>query len=451
MLEATRGNFLGSFAKDGAVTTVKILGHTGKSIVSVLETFAHDRMKAGITAPLSVQLLLRDRGVESPRRREIIAGAEKRVRYLAGKYSWLNVEVRHYSAIQTLRGTIIARVDGSKDALFSAYNWVLPNRACSQQENRQAVRTTAVEWSKTLHVRRGRPANEDVNLLNILENWFDYYWGPGIIHTIAFDFDDTLIDTFVDKIKAWIAGIDGSLETNPEWRDYFSSVFLNRFVSSPLERFDQFQELVDELAGKKEILGRILNTGSAPAAVEKYIDGVRSDVRKSFLFPPHMTEDQLRKHIRTKIFKGARAALLGLHQRGYALAVASLTDEERIETALKYADIPVIGTVVGRTEYRDRELSQHLREKIFLIRKIANLAGVPVNRVLYVGDHRMDEAAAKEVGAPFVQALMIDAITPSENLDTLRFNRYSQLASAVDKAEGRLRALETVPRIVKTY
>jgi phosphoglycolate phosphatase-like HAD superfamily hydrolase len=82
-----------------------------------------------------------------------------------------------------------------------------------------------------------------------------------------------------------------------------------------------------------------------------------------------------------------KAALDRLAWRGYSLALASLTDEERIEKTLKIANIACINTIVGRSEYKNRELSNYLAEKIYLIRKIANLAGIPASRVLYIGDH----------------------------------------------------------------
>jgi hypothetical protein len=203
----THFDFLGSFAKDESVRTIKILGHTGRSIVGVLDQFAAKRTKAGIHGAIQIQILLRDKGAESPRRREFIASAEKNVRSLNHKFEWIKVEIRHYSAIQTLRGTIVVHSDGTKNALFSAYQWVLPSRAPMTSDASRAVRTTAADWHKRLPSGR----QDDHRLIDILENWFDYYWGPGIIHTVAFDFDDTIIDTYDDKINAWVVAVDRTL------------------------------------------------------------------------------------------------------------------------------------------------------------------------------------------------------------------------------------------------
>ncbi|WLB18852.1 hypothetical protein [Bradyrhizobium japonicum] len=104
---------------------IKILGHTGRSIVAPIDRFAAGREAAGIDRRVEIQILLRDKGAESPRRRAQIIFAEEHANSLIQKYPWLKIEVRYYSALQTLRGTIVRLADGSKRALFSAYEWTL--------------------------------------------------------------------------------------------------------------------------------------------------------------------------------------------------------------------------------------------------------------------------------------------------------------------------------------
>jgi phosphoglycolate phosphatase-like HAD superfamily hydrolase len=165
-----------------------------------------------------------------------------------------------------------------------------------------------------------------------------------------------------------------------------------------------------------------------------------------------MSQVELEEHVTSKVFPGVREAFQELRERGYPIAVASLTDEERIEIALKLARIEHVGIIVGRNEYQDRELKRYINNnKIFLIRKIANLSGVPVSRVLYVGDHEQDEAAARDVGAPFIHAKLITSIKSSTDERTLCFQDYAKLLRVIELAESRLRASEEVPHAGRHY
>jgi phosphoglycolate phosphatase-like HAD superfamily hydrolase len=437
-------DFLKSFENDSGVTNLKILGHTGRSIVVPIERFAAHRKAVGIDQRLDIQILLRDKGAESPRRRNQIISTEEHLKNLGQKYPWLRIQVRYYSALQTLRGHILKRVDGSKRALFSAYEWTLQPRHLLGEDRLQPIRTTAVEWSRELQAAN----NDDLGLLGILENWFDYYWGPGLLHTIAFDFDDTIVDTYEDKINAWIFGIEQMLkEYGPE---HLHPDFRRDFEGTPANRFNLLKDIVDRIPLAPEIITNIVS--NAPAHVTSFLDGQRSSYRTTALFPPRMTEKELKAHVESKVFPGVREVFQEIRERGYSIAVASLTDEQRIESALKLTAIPHVGIIVGKNEYQDRELKEQIKNaKIFLIRKIANLSGVPVSRILYVGDHEKDEDAAREVGASFIHAGLIPSLKESSDARVLSFDHYTNLLHVIELAESRARASEKIPHIDRRY
>ena len=446
---ADDASFLESFESDANVATIKILGHTGRSIIAPLETFAANRDRAGFTKQIDVNILLRDKDAESPRRRNQIVSSVDSARALSQKYPWLRVEIRHYSAQQTLRGAVVTRCDGSRIALFSAYEW--PPRTHAGQVRVEPIRTTAVRWSKRLEPRQS--ANHDqTRLMAILENWFDYYWGPGLIHTIAFDFDDTIIDTYEDKVNAWVLGVERVLGKMEGGADCLRCDFRKMFESGTAkQRYELLKRIIDRVPKASNVIKEIL-TEAAPSKVGNYLDEQRSVLRRDALFPPEMTQAELRDHVSGKIFRGAREALHEIRIRGYALAVGSLTGEDRIETALELAEIPYFGVIVGKSESRDRELRDLIEnDKVYLIRKIANLSGVPASRVLYIGDHVEDENAARLIGAPFIQAQLLSCVVPSCNPKTLRFDEYAKLANVVELAEGRARASQKIPHSGRHY
>ncbi|MCP1747571.1 HAD hydrolase-like protein [Bradyrhizobium japonicum] len=353
-------DFLNSF-EDSGVIKIKILGHTGRSIVAPIDRFAAGREAAGIDRRVEIQILLRDKGAESPRRRAQIIFAEEHANSLIQKYPWLKIEVRYYSALQTLRGTIVRLADGSKRALFSAYEWTLKPQPIQGQDRFQPIRTAAVTWSKSLQSHKS--SNHEHNrLLSIVENWFDYYWGPGLIHTIAFDFDDTIIDTYEAKIKAWIFGIEQLLR-EPQWAEYLALEFRRSFEASTEARFSLLKGIVDSVPHASDILKNVLR--SAPSEIEDFLDKKRSTFRREALFPPQMSKPELEDYVNSKVFPGVKEAFQEIRGRGYSIAVASLTDEERIESALKLAGIPHVGIIVGRNEYQDRELKGTLRTTRF--------------------------------------------------------------------------------------
>jgi phosphoglycolate phosphatase-like HAD superfamily hydrolase len=211
-----------------------------------------------------------------------------------------------------------------------------------------------------------------------------------------------------------------------------------------------FKEIVDRIPGKDEIIAEILD--NAPLEIQRDLDEARSKFRGDALFPKQMNDAALRAYVISKIFPKVRETFEQLVKRGYSVVVASLTDEDRIESALRLADIPYVGIIVGRDEYKDRELGSNISEKTFPVRKVGHLSGIPANRVLYIGDPNNDEFAAREAGAAFVYARLVHGMErPEEHRQTLHFNDYSRLPALIDEAEGRIRASESVPHRGRNY
>jgi len=130
---------------DKDIAKIKILGHTGKSIFNALDNFARLRNNGGLSSDVDINLLLRDEGVESPKRRDQIVNARRTIKRLNEEYAWLRIEIRFYSAIQTLRGAIVESLDGSKYTYFSAYLWNLPIPQKTVHSNPRPIKTSAVK------------------------------------------------------------------------------------------------------------------------------------------------------------------------------------------------------------------------------------------------------------------------------------------------------------------
>ncbi|MGH6846576.1 MAG: hypothetical protein ACREC0_03785 [Methylocella sp.] len=60
------------------------------------------------------------------------------------EFEWLNIEIRYYTAIQTLRGAIIELIDKTIFTYFSGYHWGFPDR--SKASNPHPIKTSAVTW-----------------------------------------------------------------------------------------------------------------------------------------------------------------------------------------------------------------------------------------------------------------------------------------------------------------
>jgi len=423
-------DFLNSLRLD-EVNEIRILAHTGRVLVEQARILV-DRLKAGQRWKLRLKVLLRDPLFESPRRRNHILRSCENLLSLQESRSDIECEVRFYTALQTLRGVVVSGESSpQKDCLISAYRWTAREGSGSPSA---ALVTQALPKGMTWS---GRPDSEP-EIVKIFENWFDYLWGPGILHTVAFDFDDTLLKTFDDHMESWARAVEELASADPHVLDR-----LTPDIGVALRCRDELLPKIESLFVKHSDALEMASeffVKESDQKLHRTLNGKRSVYRRAALMGE--SEHDRRYRVEARRIPYVKDAIDELREKGYAVSVASLTDEKLINSALRVLGLEdSMSSVVGRSDYSIRILKD-LSAKAHLIFKVAALAGMPPHRVLFIGDHRNDLNAAEQVGAAFVEARLVHAHThiygqlPKYHI---LFDNYKDMMQAVQKAELRAR------------
>jgi phosphoglycolate phosphatase-like HAD superfamily hydrolase len=407
---------------------IKVLAHTGKILVESLklnlESLLLNRWR-----PLDIRILMKDPFSEHPDRREKILLSCEEILSFQKNRDDVKIKIRFYSGLQTFRGIFVDYSDKvHRDCFASAYNWIHHT-----DESRQvgALVTKAVNSGFTWS---GSKSSEP-EFIKVVENWFDYFWGQGLLHTIAFDFDDTMIRTYQDHINAWEQAIYELTRTEKSFIDSLEPN-LKLLVSSQSSLIEYFEDTFIRHEDALEIAHSILTLDARNTALPEKVNDLRYSYRKAALIAPN--EELRLQNVLSRAIPNVSESLAELRTSGYPLYVASLTDEQIIEPSLKSLNVSkFFSGVLGRSDYSIRSLKD-LSAKTSLLLKVASLAGIPPYRLLFVGDHKNDLNASKNAGVFFLEARVIDTRTHIENVpqnNHLYFTSYLELSAKVRQVE----------------
>lgn len=412
------------------IKEIKILAHTGKILVDLLR-IALDTSNYQVKSPIKIKILLKDPFSEHPDRRDKIMRTYESFKSFDKGRDDLSVEIRFYSSIQTFRGIFVTHDADKRDCFFSAYNWI------DWHDN-----LTDYSFLTTKAVNKGfvwTGENEkEPDFLKVAENWFNYLWGPGIIHTIAFDFDDTLFATYSDHIEAWERAIYTIYESNPEVLALFEPKLKDLLkTKSSITQYCINNFLIHNNAD--EIACFIFQNNLNYKNYMSILNEFRYEHRMSKVISDDSTI--MERNINQRLIPNISENMKTLRNMKYTLYVASLTDEILIEKVLRKSKVEKLITgILGRSDYSVRK-NKEISAKEYLLLKLCSLSGIPPYRLLYIGDHRNDFIASKHLGSSFIEARLIETtshIVNIENLDYSYFTKYNQLPSQVNEAETRI-------------
>ncbi len=222
------------------------------------------------------------------------------------------------------------------------------------------------------------------------DNWFTYHWGKSdtLIHTVVFDFDDTLADTGFVQVCAWCDAIKKLKDHRKQFlrEEIKSAAEAGDLEALMLERFST-RQTADQIA--TSIFEK--NTPADTAAV------LKAEIHKSRL------EVRLKRTLDAKLFPNVLETLATLAD-DYYLAIVSATDEKIVRKYLrKRGVLQHFSHVYGKhAPYED--WSEHIAIKSQNLIKMASILGIPLNRMVYVGDSNGDFLASSQVGVPFIEA-----------------------------------------------
>lgn len=368
--------------------SIRILCFTGQVLLAqikpTIEKLTKLQQRTGENFEVNIGVVMKHPTSEAQKRARDIAMTVEITENLK-EYQGVKIQYRFYQGLPAHRGIICEDKDKNRTAYLSAYEW-LP------QKNQASPYAVVIEDSP----EKRNP------MIDMLDSWISHYWGKndGKIHTIIFDFDDTLASTMKIQIKAWIHAIDDALsngeitleELSPEVKDARND--LREYYNCIQEKFIQYQ-----MADK--IIDAIL-PGLKNQDIKDRIDYERYSVRQRLL----LEEGEL--------FPGVAKKLSSLQEQ-YHLVIVTATSSKLVKTFLNKEGIDHYFTLVlGKDDPQYKW--ENVENKASLLLEVSGQIGIPLDRFVYIGDNTSDYIASKQVGVRFIEAAQTAIMVKKDSL-----------------------------------
>lgn len=380
------------------VKSVKAVLHTGQVSVRALGKV----LNATNVASSRVRVLVRTPGYEDYWRSNAIRRSVDDIRDFGFGYTF-------YSAPPFVHGFLIEYEDGSHDHFYSFYLHTDSGR-------------TQIDDAAYVDIGRSKGS-----FYKVFTSWFEYHWGKSNrkVHTIVFDFDDTIADTGFIQVEAW----SEALKQLPTQRkallvDDVSKALkddtLFDLVRARFERHQTASEIVDSLFQTE------LDSDTATAA--------KGELQKARM------EIRVRNTSDARLFPAVRRVIPEL-AKNYYLAIVSATDENLIRDYLrKQGVLEYFGYVYGKFAPYEN-WSESIATKSQNLIKMSSILGVPLNRLAFIGDSNSDFVASQQIGVKFVEARIDKHRLGSASLihgttPPVSFSNYDQLSAVLQSFES---------------
>ena len=287
--------------------------------------------------------------------------------------SRFRIQVRYYASVCPLRATIFEHSNQTYSAYLSFCDWgpgININR-----------RDTAHE-----HAFTKRNVRDSEPFFSVFLSWFRHFWGRHYIHTLIFDFDDTLFFTTAAQVHGWLRGIERAIESGAIKQDQLADDFREASGTTHLDSLmtDIFFEEQDE----DKIIRRITKAE------------ISSDSKQSL-----RRERQYAREIETlrdaMPIPNVLSDIQSLSTE-YQLVIVSATSDDLIHSVLeKHRLSNLFSYVLGRQS--PLRAWNSVENKAQNIIRVSAMLGVPLERMIFVGDSDADYRAAKQLSVPFIE------------------------------------------------
>jgi phosphoglycolate phosphatase-like HAD superfamily hydrolase len=284
------------------------------------------------------------------------------------------VEARHYASPPLLRCIVFEHRDGRRSAYLSFYDWPVGGgfnqRGAANKFSFRGIRLTVDHW-----------------LLASFTSWFTHLWGMHRIHTLLFDFDDTLFLTTECQVRGWIEAVKTAIDGKT-----FSLSDIVPDVRKLIERKADLTPLMTNIfldeQQEQEILGRLFNGLPSLNKLEllrRHRWRVREELTARNAIPIAQTIHDIQKL-----------------SSEYQLAIVSATSENLVRQVLERHGLSkLFAFIIGRDTPRQAWQSMENKTQQFL--RVSNMTGVPLERMVFFGDSDADYNSAAQLGLHFVE------------------------------------------------
>jgi len=186
------------------IRTLSVFANTGQSTLEIFVTELRSIIDQQQFDRITVQILLRSPHNADLQRAERSEQSLKKAHALQNATTASKVvfvEHRYYSTTLPFRGVLAEHKSEGYSGFISFYDW-------SQRGSRSPFTTRDAANPAAFVIRK---SNDQHALLDVYVSWFRHLWGRRNLHTLVFDFDDTLFTTTEAQIAAWLSAIRSCL------------------------------------------------------------------------------------------------------------------------------------------------------------------------------------------------------------------------------------------------
>ncbi len=273
----------------------------------------------------------------------------------------------------------------------------------------------------------------------IAESWFNYYWGKSDgdnvkLHTVIFDFDDTITKTFQIQIDCWCKILEDALGDNT--LKIPIAAISNKVIKDNNVNKKEIEKIFFEKQKADDILNEIFGTSNL--GLKEIIQKTRYNLRKEAF-------ENLRQSL---LFENVENSILTLSNK-YHLSIISSTDGDLIRNYLKKVKINDKDGIRTLDTYFEYIIGKNdslitfspLTTKANRLISFAQIIGIPYNRLVYIGDSNEDHEACKQTNIQFAEARLNQQVLKEtigktslikDLFDVKHFSNWNQLATLLN-------------------
>jgi phosphoglycolate phosphatase-like HAD superfamily hydrolase len=346
-----------------------VIAITGRvTVSSLLNAIEHSSLA---NRTIECRLLLRSPLSGDKKWADAYAATQAELRRYQSRHQTFRAETRTYASATPLHCVIAEFRDDRYSAFLAFYDW------------------TSLNWREGTSNYASVVRRQDRNYqpLGMYLSWFEHFWGRHKVHTLLFDFDDTLFLTTSAQVSAWVDtiiwAIDKKIIRYEDLRDNIRSAFRSKRNSMQVMT-EVFLREQDE----ENIFRSIFE-----------ID-VGEDTRNIIRTARVAKREELTELHATPIV-GIIHDIENLRSE-YQLVIVSATSESLINRILEKHGIDVVFSFVLGREALTRKW-QFVENKAQHFIGVSNMLGVPLERMIFIGDSDADYRAAAQLGLHFIE------------------------------------------------
>lgn len=376
--DSSMESFVDQIVCEDNVESLDVIAHTGEQlVVRLLNSIDGDDQLWNKFKQIPIRILVRNPNFEIGKRQLGISTALQKI-FDHQNQGFTKLHVHFYQNLPCFRSIVCRRRKpaNSRIAYLSFYHF-------------PSIGKPSKAFPDDFIIDEGKTGYH--SLIDVVESWFNHFWGKrpdsGQVHSIIFDFDDTIVNSHESQIQAWVDTIQKSRTSYELTPGSFTDE-----VSGVLDNDQELKERVATIFFQEQSSDRILRRifkSELSEDLKRELDQLRFKIRKA--------------KMRDVTFAANFAQILPALAKKYHLIIISATDEDMIESFLRTEKLlQYFWYVFGKKE---PSLGwRTIERKSQLLHKIVNILGVPLEHLVYVGDNNSDYIAAKNIGVDFVEA-----------------------------------------------